>query len=90
MPAKKKTAPEPAADPALDLDFEAALAELDTLVQEMETGELGLDASLAAFERGIALTRHCQQALKQAELKVQALTKDGDLEDLDLDELDDR
>jgi len=90
MPAKKKTEPEPAAEPALDLDFEAALAELDTLVQEMETGELGLDASLAAFERGIALTRHCQQALKQAELKVQALTKDGDLEDLDLDELDDR
>ncbi|MGI9326218.1 MAG: exodeoxyribonuclease VII small subunit [Pseudomonadales bacterium] len=89
MPAKKKTVPEPAAEPALDLDFEAALAELDTLVQEMETGELGLDASLAAFERGIALTRHCQQALKQAELKVQALTKDGDLEDLDLDELDD-
>ncbi len=90
MPAKKKTAPEPAAEAALDLDFEAALAELDALVQEMETGELGLDASLAAFERGIALTRHCQQALKQAELKVQALTKDGDLEDLDLDELDDR
>ncbi|MFK7916154.1 MAG: exodeoxyribonuclease VII small subunit [Pseudomonadales bacterium] len=92
MPAaKKKTTKDPAAtgDPAIELDFEAALAELEEVVAEMEGGELSLDASLAAFERGIRLTRHCQQALKTAELRVQTLTADGTLADLELDELDD-
>lgn len=98
--AKKKTAKEPAkgatesvagdaVDTAIDLDFEAALAELEEVVAEMEGGELSLDASLAAFERGIRLTRHCQQALKAAELRVQTLTADGTLADLELDTLDD-
>lgn len=85
----KSGADQPAAD-ALDLDFEAALEELEAVVAEMEGGELSLDASLAAFERGIALTRHCQQALKRAELRVQALTADGTLTDLELETLDDR
>lgn len=72
-----------------DLDFEAALAELETLVASMESGELGLEASLKAFERGVALTRHCQNALKNAELKVKVLTEQNTLEDLDVDTLDD-
>lgn len=55
-------------------DFEKTLAELDSLVTRMEEGQMGLEESLAAFEKGISLTRECQQALQQAELKVQILT----------------
>ena len=64
--AKKKTEQE--------IPFEEALAELETLVDTMEKGELSLDESLASFERGIILTRLCQQALKQAEQKIEILT----------------
>ena len=60
------------------VDFEAALAELEELISRMEGGTLSLEASLEAFERGIKLTRDCQAALRQAELRVKALTQDGD------------
>ena len=72
-----------------NLDFETALEELEGLVERMEAGELSLEDSLSAFERGVKLTRACQSALKNAELKVKVLTEDNALEDLDLDELDD-
>ena len=72
-----------------DVSFESALAELEGLVEKMETGELSLEQSLAAFERGVRLTRHCQAALQAAELKVKVLTESGELEDLDVDSLDD-
>jgi exodeoxyribonuclease VII small subunit len=84
----KKSA-DPAGGIADDVNFESALEELETLVSQMEDGELSLDESLKAFERGIALTRHCQSALKEAELKVQTLTQDGELVDLDTGEIDD-
>lgn len=70
-------------------DFEKSLAELETLVQQMESGKLSLEDSLKAFERGIRLTRECQQALAQAEQKVQLLLADSDdftLEELDTDD----
>ena len=54
--------------------FEDALNELEALVEQMESGDLSLDQSLAAFEKGVALTRQCQKALSEAELKVQTLT----------------
>lgn len=54
-------------------DFEHSLDELEQLVARMEGGELSLDESLASFERGIGLYRHCQQALDQAELRVRLL-----------------
>jgi len=66
-------------------DFEATLAELAALVERMEKGDLTLDESLKAFERGIALTRTCQDALQNAELRVRKLTADGRYEDLDPD-----
>lgn len=47
--------------------------ELEKLVEQMEQGEISLEESLKAFERGIKLTRTCQQALQDAELKVQIL-----------------
>lgn len=59
-------------------DFESALSELEALVEKMERGDLSLDESLQQFERGVQLTRSCQQALKDAEQKVQVLLeKDG-------------
>lgn len=58
-------------------DFEQSLAELERLVTSMEKGDLSLEQSLAAFERGIQLTRLCQTALKDAEQKVQILTTTG-------------
>jgi exodeoxyribonuclease VII small subunit len=72
-----------------EVQFESALEELETLVAQMEGGSLSLDESLQAFERGIALTRHCSNALAQAELKVQALTADNTLVDFDVGDLDD-
>lgn len=54
--------------------FEAALAELESLVERMETGELSLEESLKSFEQGVALTRTCQKALTDAEQKVSILT----------------
>ncbi len=56
-----------------DLDFEAAIKELESLVERMEQGDQSLEQSLKDFERGVELTRTCQQALKQAEQKVQQL-----------------
>lgn len=72
-----------------DLDFETALTELEALVNQMEAGDLSLEASLAAFERGVRLTRHCQSALRGAELKVRKLTENDELVDLDPDPADD-
>ncbi|MCX7513652.1 exodeoxyribonuclease VII small subunit [Frateuria sp. STR12] len=67
-----KPAPAPAETPSV-ADFEHSLDELEQLVGRMEGGELSLDESLASFERGIGLYRHCQQALDQAELRVRLL-----------------
>lgn len=60
------------------VDFETALKELETLVEKMEQGDLRLEDSLKHFERGIQLTRQCQQALQAAEQKVQILVEKGD------------
>ncbi len=68
------------------VDFEAALEELEALVEQMESGDLSLDESLKAFERGVQLTRQCQGVLQAAELKVQALTESGELATLDADD----
>lgn len=56
-----------------NFNFEKALEQLNNLVEKMETGGLSLEDSLKSFEQGIALTRQCQTALKQAEQKVQIL-----------------
>ena len=62
-------------------DFEAALKELEALVERMEKGDIGLEESLKHFERGIELTRSCQRSLKEAEQKVRILLeKSGEAE----------
>jgi len=68
----KKTAKK-SASKSSDLDFEAAIKELESLVERMEHGDQSLEQSLKDFERGVELTRTCQKALKQAEQKVQLL-----------------
>ena len=57
---------------------EKSLAELEELVERLESGELSLQQALKEFERGIKLTRQCQAALKEAEQKVEILLKNTD------------
>lgn len=59
---------------ANNIDFEASIRELEALVEKMEKGDLSLEQSLEDFERGVALTRACQQALREAEQKVRILS----------------
>ncbi len=75
MTRKSQPPIEPA--PSVVAGFERSLDELEQLVQRMEKGEMSLDESLQAYERGVALYRQCQGALAQAELRVKLL---GDLE----------
>ena len=63
-------------------DFENSLKELETLVNKMEQGELSLEDSLSHFERGVQLSRTCQQALKDAEQKVEILMKKNSQEEI--------
>ncbi|KAA0876306.1 exodeoxyribonuclease VII small subunit [Nitrincola tapanii] len=56
-------------------DFESSLTRLETLVEQMEQGDLTLDDALKAFEEGVRLTRQCQEVLSQAEQKVQILVE---------------
>jgi exodeoxyribonuclease VII small subunit len=56
-------------------DFESTLTELESLVDEMEHGDISLEDSLKKFERGIELTRTCQKALQDAEQKVRMLVE---------------
>ena len=69
-------------------NFEKALSELETLVEDMEQGNLSLEDSLNRFEKGIALSTECQLALQNAELKIKELVeKNGKLleQDIELD-----
>jgi exodeoxyribonuclease VII small subunit len=59
-----------------ELTFEQALEQLDQLVRRMESGELGLDESIAAYRRGAELVRFCQGKLAEAEQQIQRLDED--------------
>ena len=75
------------ANPAMpatgELKYEAALAELEMLVHNMESGRLPLEESIAAYRRGSELLRHCQQQLADAEQKIQVL-ENGTLRGFDI------
>lgn len=64
------------------LNFEAALTELERLVERLERGDQGLEEALNDFERGVQLTRHCQQSLQNAEQRVEQLVKETGIEQL--------
>ena len=66
-----------------EFDFEAALRELEELVDKMESGNFGLEESLRQFERGVSLTRSCQKALTDAEQKVRILMQNNETQVLE-------
>ena len=57
------------------IDFEQSLSQLETLVASLESGDMSLEDSLKAFENGIKITRECQEALQEAEQRVEILTR---------------
>ncbi len=59
-------------------DFEKALEELESLVEQLESGDLSLDESLKQFKRGVELTRHCQGVLDQAQQTVEKFINTDD------------
>ena len=56
--------------------FESALEELEQVVEQLESGELSLEDSLAAFEKGVGLVKYCNQKLNEVEKKIELLVKD--------------
>jgi exodeoxyribonuclease VII small subunit len=59
-----------------DKKFESALEELESVVEQLESGDLSLEDSLAAFEKGVGLVKYCNQKLSEVEKKVELLIKD--------------
>ena len=62
-----------------ELSFEAAYAELETIITQLESGDLPLDESVSMYERGRKLAEHCQELLDKAELRVNQLNDDGEV-----------
>lgn len=60
------------------VDFETSLEQLEAIIENLEDGNLNLEESLKSFEKGIKITRDCQQALKNAEQRVRLLTTQPD------------
>jgi exodeoxyribonuclease VII small subunit len=66
------------------LSFEDALAELEKIVAQLESGDLTLEASLDLFEKGQKLAQQCNVQLETAALRIEQLTSDGEIVELDL------
>jgi exodeoxyribonuclease VII small subunit len=60
-------------------DFEAAIAELETIVKKLEEGDLSLEASLELYERGVRLSRFCHEKLEEVERRIEILNERGEL-----------
>jgi exodeoxyribonuclease VII small subunit len=60
-----------------EVPFEEALKKLESIVEQMESGELPLEAMTARFEEGVRLVKTCQKRLEEAELKISKLEKDA-------------
>ena len=60
-------------------DFEAAIAELETIVKKLEEGDLPLEKSLELYERGVQLSRFCHTRLEEAEKRIEILNERGEL-----------
>ncbi|MDP2696843.1 exodeoxyribonuclease VII small subunit [Thalassospira sp.] len=64
-------------DDIANLSFEEALGQLETLVRQLEQGQIGLDDAIASYERGAALKRHCADKLRMAEERIEKITLDA-------------
>ena len=65
-------------DPSIK-DFEAAIAELESVVKKLEEGDMALEQSLALYERGVQLSRFCHARLEEAERRIEVLNERGEL-----------
>jgi exodeoxyribonuclease VII small subunit len=65
-------------DPTIK-DFEAAIAELESIVRKLEEGDLALEKSLEMYERGVQLSRYCHARLEEAERRIEVLDERGEL-----------
>ncbi len=72
-----KSKAKPGQPPVEDLSYEQALTELEAIVASLEGNKLTLEESMALFERGQALSRHCVELLDKAELRVKQLSGDS-------------
>lgn len=89
---KTSNTEDPADAPPL-ATFESSVAELESLVESLETGEISLEQALTKFERGVALARQCQSMLQNAELRVDQLVgeaPDERVESFDAPTIDDQ
>lgn len=76
MSKKQASAPQETGAPDIPEHFEKAIAELESIVASMERGDLTLEDSLAAYERGVRLSRACQAQLENAQQQVNVLEQD--------------
>ena len=74
--------------PVEQLSFETALQELETIVRDLEKGDTPLENSIAAYERGIALKKHCEQKLREAQEKIEKISvnENGEVKTTPFDE----
>ena len=73
------------AEDILELSFEEALNELETIVDRLETGDVALEESIEIYRRGSQLRAYCDEKLKSAQAKIEKITGDGGTEPLDAD-----
>lgn len=74
----KSAAPAPLPPEIAKLGFEEALAQLETIVRQLEGGQGKLDDAIAAFEKGSQLRQHCEARLREAEAKIEKVSKNAD------------
>jgi exodeoxyribonuclease VII small subunit len=69
------------------MSFESALAELEAIVRDLETGKAALEDSITCYERGIALKKHCETKLREAQAKIEKITvgPDGKIDTVPFD-----
>ncbi len=77
MAKQTKSETDPIPDDVTALSFEAAMAELEAIVQDLEGGQVDLDASIALYSRGAVLKRHCEAKLNAASEQVEKIVADS-------------
>jgi exodeoxyribonuclease VII small subunit len=63
-------------DDVKKLSFEQAVQELETIVKKLESGDIPLEESIHAYERGVALKKHCEKTLQEARMKIEKISLD--------------